>query len=268
MTTPSATPPGTAVVTGASSGIGAVYADRLARRGHDLILVARRADRLTTLADRLRRDHKVAVRIEVADLADAADLDRVAALLASDPAISILVNNAGVATLKPLALSTPAEAASMLALNIAALTRLTQAVLPGLIARDRGLIINIASVLGLHALPVSGVYSGTKAYVIHFSQALQQELAGTAVKLHLVLPAATRTEIWDGAAGVLESLPDGAVMTTDHLVDAALAGLDAGEAVSLPPLEDATLWQGYETARTTLFAATATGTPASRYGVA
>lgn len=256
---------GTAVVTGASSGIGAGYADRLARRGYDLVLVARRADRLATLAERLKADYKVAVRVEVADLAKPADLERVAAALAADASITALVNNAGVSTMKPFVAITTEESAAQIALNITAVTRLTQAVLPGFVARNKGLVVNISSVLGVQAIPGTNVYSGTKAYVALLSRGLQQELAGTNVKVHLVQPALTQTEMLD-AAGLDKSIasPE-SVMTVDNLVDAALAGLDAGEAVTIPPLEDAGALQNFNAASLAILGGARTGKPASRY---
>lgn len=257
----------TAVVTGASSGIGAVYAQRLAARGHDLILVARRADRLNALAARLSAAHGIRARVVVADLSRESDLADVEAQLARDESIRLLVNNAGIARMSPFARSSTADAGSQIALNITALTRLTHAVLPGFIARDDGAIINIASVLAVHALPVSAVYSATKAYVLQFTRGLQGELAGTGVKIQAVLPAATETEIWsEETSGVpLSALNKDTVMSADDLVDAALAGFDGGEAVTWPSVDDGNLWDRFDAARAALFGATQTGTPAARY---
>ncbi|MDB5412089.1 MAG: AraC family transcriptional regulator [Rubritepida sp.] len=254
-----------AVVTGASSGIGAVYADRLAARGYDLLLVARRADRLEALSARLAEAHGGSVAVLAADLTKEDDLARVEQALAGNPAISLLVNNAGNAKLAPLAQTSVAEASTMIALNITSLMRLTQSVLPGFVARNAGTIINIGSVLSLHALPTSGVYSGTKGFVLNFSRSLQAELAGTGVKVQLVLPAATATELWDLAGVPLAGLKPATVMSAEDMVDAALAGLDQGEAITIPPVEDIALWAAYDAARAALFAATRTGKPASRY---
>ena len=154
---------------------------------------------------------------------------------------------------------------TQIALNITALTRLTQAVLPGFVARNRGVIVNIASVLGIQTLPISSVYSGTKAFVLAFSRGLQAELAETAVKVQVVLPAATATEIWDASGVPLTALDANTVMTTENLVDAAIAGFDQGEAVTWPSLADDTLWERFETARADLFAGTRTNRPAPRY---
>jgi short-subunit dehydrogenase len=254
-----------AVVTGASSGIGAVYADRLAARGYDLILVARRADRLEALSAKLTNAYGAGVETIPADLTDEAGLAAVEKVLATDARVSLLVNNAGMATLKPFTQTTPQEAATQVALNITALTRLTQAVLPAFLARNSGAIINVASVLSIYTLPVSSVYSGTKGYVLNFSRGLQQELAETGVKVQLVLPAATATEIWDLGGVPLASLDQTTVMSAGNLVDAALAGFDKGEALTWPSVADESLVENYEAARIALFAASQNGQPAARY---
>lgn len=256
-----------AVVTGASSGLGAVYADRLAARGYDLILVARRADRLAALSEKLSATHGVKVQALVADLEQEADLEKVESVLRKDSSIHMLVNNAGLARLLPFAQSSSGDSDSQLSLNITALTRLTHAALPGFIARNDGVIINIASVLAVHSLPISSVYSGTKAYVLAFSRGLQGELANTGVKVQVVLPASTATEIWsERVSGIpLSALNKESVMSAEDCVDAALAGLDMGEAVTWPSVADASLWDSFDVARSTLFAATQVGAPAPRY---
>jgi len=253
-----------AVVTGASSGIGSVYADRLARRGYDLILVARRGDRLQNLATKLEQAYGIKAETLVADLEKEDDLARLETVLAGNPAIRILVNNAGIARLSPVAETPVKESLSQIALNITALTRLTHAVLPAFKERNEGVVINIASVLAVHALPVSSVYSGTKAFVLNFSRGLQQELTGTGVKVQVVLPAATATDLWDISGVPLAALPQETVMSAENLVDAALAGFDQGESITWPSLADAGLWERYDTARSDLFAATQTSKPAPR----
>ncbi|TAY87137.1 SDR family NAD(P)-dependent oxidoreductase [Rhizobium leguminosarum] len=254
-----------ALVTGASAGIGAIYAVRLAEKGYDLILVARRADRLGALSDKLGAAHGTKVEIVEADLTKDADVTRVEKVLKENSAITLLVNNAGNSTLAPVAKTTEADAAAMIALNVTALTRLTHAVLPAFLSRNHGAIINVASVLSFHALPISAIYSGTKGYVMNFSRGLQQELAETNVRLQLVMPAATATELWDLSGVPLASLNQATVMTSENLVDAALAGFDKGEDITLPSVADASLWDKFDQARSTLFAATQTGEPAPRY---
>ena len=260
-------PKGTALITGASSGLGAVYADRLARRGFDLILVARRVERLGTLATSLAEKYGVAVRAIAADLSAPADLQRVAEELSSNPSITMLVNNAGVSTLAPVAATSGADIAAMDAVNVLALTTLTYAALPAFLRRERGTIVNIGSVLSFHVLPTSTVYSGTKGYVMNFTRGLQQEVAGTGVTVQLVLPASTATEIWELSGVPLTQLDPATVMRAEDCVDAALAGLDQGELVTLPSLEEQALWEQFDAARLALFAGAMRGKPASRYGV-
>lgn len=259
----------TAVVTGASSGIGAVYADRLATRGFDLVLVARRGDRLKALASALAEKHGINVRTLVADLEKEADVASVEEILTSDDSIQMLVNNAGVARLSALADTSVDVSLSQIALNIVSLTRLTHAVLPAFVARNQGTIINIASVLAVHSWEISSVYSGTKSYVLAFSRGIQDELAKAEsnVKLQVVLPASTATEIWsESVSGIpLSALSQDTIMSTENCVDAALAGLDNGENITFPSVEDQNLWSEYDSARGALFAATQTGKPASRY---
>jgi short-subunit dehydrogenase len=260
----------TAVVTGASSGIGAVYADRFAARGYDLVLVARRADRLAALAEKLSKQYGVKAQALVADLEKDADVAKVEKVLASDASVHVLVNNAGFARLRTIAQSSIEDSLSQVAVNLTALTRLTQAALPGFLARNAGIVINIASVLAVHSLPVSSVYSGTKAYVLAFSRGLQAELSNTGVKVQVVCPASTDTEIWtEGVSGVpLSALRAESVMSAEDCVDAALAGLDAGELITWPSVADEDLWTAFDSAQSALFAATQVGTPAPRYKVA
>jgi len=256
-----------ALITGASSGIGAVYADRLAARGYDLILVARRADRLAALSAQVSKAHGIKAEPIVADLTQDADLARIEAVLSTHEDLRVLVNNAGIARLAPAAQTSANDATSQIALNITALTRLSQAVVPAFVARNQGVIINIASVLAIHSLPISAVYSGTKAFVLQYSRGLQQELAGTGVKVQLVLPASTATELWDASGVPLSALNKASVMTTENMVDAAFAGFDQGETVTWPSVADASLWEKYEAARSELFASTQVGTPAARYRI-
>jgi short-subunit dehydrogenase len=205
------------------------------------------------------------VEVVEADLTKDADVNRVEKVLKENSAITLLVNNAGNSTLAPVAKTTEEDAAAMIALNVTALTRLTHAVLPAFLSRNHGAIVNVASVLSFHALPISAIYSGTKGYVMNFSRGLQQELAETNVRLQLVMPAATATELWDLSGVPLASLNQATVMTSENLVDAALAGFDKGEDITLPSVADASLWDKFDQARSTLFAATQTGEPAPRY---
>lgn len=254
-----------AVITGASSGIGAVYAERLAARGYDLVLVARRIERLRKLADTLSAAHGIQVQALEADLTEESGLAQVEQLLRSDERIALLVNNAGNGKLSGTADMSDADTASTIALNVVAPTRLARAVLPAFLKRDAGAIINISSVMAFHALPITTLYSATKSYVLMFSRGLQGELAGTGVRVQAVLPAGTATEFYDHSGVPLSAFDPAAVMTTDNLVDAALAGFDQGEEVTLPSVHDADLLIAYGKAQNALFGATQVGIPAPRY---
>lgn len=234
---------GTALITGASSGIGAIYADRLAGRGYDLILVARNKSNLEKLAARLATEHRVSVEVLPADLTVDAELQRVERVLREDPRIVFLVNNAGAATLGPVATADIDRLERDIRLNVLAPTRLSHAVLPGFIARNRGALVNIASVMSQMVQPGNAVYGGTKAYLLHFSEVLALELGASAVRVQAVLPGATRTALWDGSGVELKQLPAEIVMEVDEMVDAALAGFDLGEVVTLPSLPDTGDWQ-------------------------
>lgn len=256
---------GTAVVTGATGGIGALYAAGLAQRGYDLLLTGRRQPALDATAGALAKQAGVRIETLVADLAEPKDLARVEARLSDDPAISALINNAGVATFAPLGRLTAQAADETIAVNVTALTRLTRAVLPRLAAKGDGAIVNFASVLAFHPWPEFGVYDASKAYVVSLSQALQGEVAGKGVLVQVVVPPAVDTGFW-GAAGLpVANLPAGAVMTPQDLVTAALQGLDRREAWVFPSLHERSAWEAYEKARETLVGGLMNGTLATRY---
>ncbi|AQV96706.1 SDR family oxidoreductase [Cupriavidus necator] len=260
---------GTALITGASSGIGAIYAERLARRGHDLILVARNRARLEALARRISDDTGRSVEIVTADLGQAPDVRRIEEILRTDASITTLVNNAGFGGAAPLLESDVDRMQAMIELNVTALTRLTYAAAPAFVARGQGTIINIASVVAVAPEVLNGVYGGSKAFVLAFTQSLQHELAGKGVRVQAVLPGATRTEFWDTAGQPVENLPQWVgVMSGDDLVDAALAGLDQGEVITVPSLPDLADWNTFEAARTALGPNLSRDQPAARYGVA
>jgi short-subunit dehydrogenase len=256
---------GAALVTGASSGIGAIYADRLARRGYDLILVARNRGRLDGLAKRLRDETGRGVEVVTADLNNKVDLGRVEKLLRTDGRITLLVNNAGVGATWPLLGSDVDKMDDMITLNVGALTRLTYAAAPGFVARGGGTIINIASIVGVAPEILNGVYGGTKAFVLALSQSLHKELADKNVRIQAVLPGATATDFWGTAGLPVEHLPGEIVMRADDMVDAALAGLDQGELITIPSLPETADWQAYEAARQKLMPNLSRSVPAARY---
>jgi uncharacterized protein len=258
---------GTALITGASSGIGAVYADRLARRGYDLILVARNQDRLQQLATRLHEQTGRTVKTVAADLTAAGDLAKVEALLRDDASISMLINNAGVGATAPLLQADIGKMDEMLNLNVNVLTRLTYAAAPAFVARKQGAIINIASIVAVAPELLNGVYGGSKAYVLAFSQSLKHELSDKGVRVQAVLPGATATEFWGIAGMPVEHLPTGMVMSAEDMVDGALAGFDQGEFATIPSLPQAADWQKFEDARLALGPNLSHTKPAQRYGV-
>jgi len=258
---------GTAVITGASAGIGKVFAERLGKRGYDLILIARRVDRLNLLSAELREQYGVSVQPIPADLANSIQLRDIAEMIAADERVSLLLNNAGTATLGAFVDATAGDISAMIDLNLAALTQLTLAVWPGFKRRNRGSIINIGSVLGLNSLPVSSVYSGTKGYVLNFTRGIQQEVASTNIRVQLVLPAAIATNLWDISGIPLSQLDPATIITAENAVDASLAGFDLGEDLTFPSLNDLELLVNYDSSRASLFAASLTGQPANRYSL-
>jgi uncharacterized protein len=242
----------TALITGASSGIGATYADRLARRGYDLILVARDRQRLDRLATRLSGETRVQVATLQADLTSKADLARVEQRLRSDDSITMLVNNAGVGANGTLANADLDSIEAMIRLNVVALTRLAAAAASGFVARGKGKLINIGSVVALAPETFNASYSATKAYVLSLSQSLHAEIGKHGAQVQVVLPGVTRTEIWERTGIDVSSLPASMIMEAGEMVDAALAGLDRGELVTVPSLPDAADWEAFIAARVRL----------------
>lgn len=257
-----------ALITGASSGIGATYADRLAGRGYALVLVARNRERLHDLATRLEREANARVEIVVADLTEPTHLAKVEDLLRRDAEIHLLVNNAGISNGGAF-ISTPREQIdSIIALNVLAVTRLAAAASARFAQQGSGTIINISSVTALIPEAFEPIYLATKAFVLALSQAMQRELAGQGVHVQVVLPGATRTEIWERSGRKLEDLPAEILMDVGDMVDAALAGLDMGETVTIPSLPDTADWDAFTQARLRLGPKLSLSKPASRYAPA
>jgi len=259
---------GTALITGASTGIGAVYADRLAKRGYDLILVARSKDKLDEVAKQIHSSTGRKTETLQADLSVPADVKRVADRLASDSAITAFVNNAGIASASKLLESDPDYLDQIVQINVTAFTRLAIAAASSFAKRASGLIINIGSVVALAPELLNGVYSGSKAFVQNFSTALKNELAEKGVTVQVVLPGATATPLWEkSGVNVHTDLPAEWVMSTEDMVDASLAGLDQGEFATIPALPDAADLAAYEKARLALAPNLSRRDPAPRYGV-
>jgi short-subunit dehydrogenase len=262
MSTPSL---GTAIVTGASSGIGKTYAERLAARGYDLLLVARRLDRLDALAAQIASSTGRKVATLQADLSQRAGVAAVENVLNEDPSVTLLVNNAGI-SLETSVLNTPPEMIErLIAVNTLAPTLLASAAAKAFVARDKGAIINIASVLAYIPELIDGMYSGTKAHLVNLTLGLAPHLANTNVRVQAVLPGATRTEIWDTMGMDPDVALPGQVMDTAELVDAALVGFDRGEVITIPPLHDESQFQALEAARAAMAPNLSTDTAAPRY---
>lgn len=239
-----------ALITGASTGIGATYADRLAKRGYDLILVARDGAKLEQLAAKLSSENGVKARAFPADLTNATSLASLEQLILDTPQISLLVNNAG--TILPGGFKNSAVDAidGLIRLNVTSLARLSRVALDGLKTHANGAIINIASVLALAPEISDPVYTASKAFVLTFTQSLQIELSDSGVYFQVVLPAATRTDIWAKGGKKIEDIPG--VMEVEELVDAALVGFDNKETVTIPPLQDENKWLALDNARKAL----------------
>lgn len=240
---------GTALVTGASSGIGAIYAKRLAARGFDLLLVARDQERLDAAASKLRAEHGVQVEVLKADLTQKDEVLKLEQRLRSDSSISLLLNNAGVATDGLLANADMDQLERLIQLNVTTVTRLASAAAASFAKAGRGTIINIASVVALFPERFNATYSASKAYVLSLTQSLNAELEGTGVKVQAVLPGVTRTEIFERSGIDATQIPVDMVMEADDMVDAALSGLDQGELITIPSLPDAADWDAFVAAR-------------------
>jgi short-subunit dehydrogenase len=251
------------LITGASSGIGAAYAERFARRGHDLVLVARDNARLESAAERLSNDHGVVVNILRADLTSPSERAVVEARLRDDARIGVLINNAGAAAPSGFADADLDAMERLISLNVLAVTRLAGAVAQRFVAEGRGDIVNISSVVALAPEIMPGVYAATKSYVLTLSQSLQVELEPRGVYVQAVLPAATRTEIFERSGMSTDSMAG--MMAVEELVDAALVGFDRREAVTIPPLPEIGQWERFAAARKAMAPNFRHEHPAARY---
>ena len=253
------------LITGASTGLGAIYADRFAQRGHNLVLVARDSMRMEALATRLQAQYNVEVEVLPADLTQETELDAVAKRLETDAKITILVNNAGMSLPDTFTTQTPADIDRLITLNLSAVVRLARAIAPRLAKVGTGSIINISSVVGLAPEFGLTLYGATKAFVLFLSQGLSLELGPQGVYVQAVLPAVTRTEIWERSGKDINTMSG--VMDAGELVDAALSGFDSREPVTIPPLHDETLWAHHEQSRQAMLSEFAQEHAAPRYRV-
>ena len=259
-----------ALVTGASSGIGQAFAERLARDGCDLILVARRRDRLEALAARLSEESSVSVDVLAADLTKSDELETVESRIAREPALDLLVNNAGFGGYMPFVELAPARAEELIRLQVLAVTLLTRAALPGMIARNKGAVINVSSRLAFSAsltsppLPKRAVYAATKSYINTFSRIVANELAGTGVRVQALCPGVVRTEFHEVQGMDASRFPVG-IMSPEDLVAASLAGLERDEVICIPALDDPALLAAVEESERRLFEESRGGEPSKRY---
>jgi short-subunit dehydrogenase len=234
--------PALVLVTGASSGIGRAFAQRLAADGYDLIVVGRRRDRLDELAASLP---DVTVQVVAADLSIDDGIDTVAGLCAREP-LTMLINNAGVAHYMPIAELSAAQARELVHVKVVAPTMLTRAAVPGMINRGAGTIINVAGMIAFSGpapasqMPRRAVYAGTLAHTVAMSQTLSAELEGTGLRVQVVCPGVVATEFHSVQGMDLSAIPR---MTAEEVVTASLRGLELGEVVCAPGLEDDHLLQ-------------------------
>jgi len=260
--------PGAALITGASSGIGAAYADRLAKRGYDLVLVARNEERLNAVAKQVAAESHVKVDLLTADLTSRADVRRVEQRLRSDASVSLLVNNAGIGTPKRVLVEDVDWLEGVVELNVVTVHRLAIATAQTFAARGHGGIINVSSIAVLHPEQVNATYTATKAFVLNLTQGLHAEAAPKGVRLQVVLPGATRTQFFSRfGVSVDERFSPDKIMEATDLVDAALAGFDQGELVTIPSLPDARDWNNFVAACLPLGPNLSHSKPAARYGL-
>ncbi len=227
------------------------------------MLVARDKSKLEQLAERLRKDFGVVVDVLPADLTQPDELSVVEKRLREDSKIEILINNAGLPQSGGFLSQTSEGLDKLLSLNVTALTRLAAAVAPRLVQAGQGAIVNVGSVVGLAPELGMTVYGATKAFVLFLSQGLSLELAPKGVYVQAVLPAATRTDIWEKSGVDVDSLPE--VMEVGELVDAAMLGFDRKELVTIPPLRSAERWDTLDNSRKVLISDLHQGYPAQRY---
>jgi short-subunit dehydrogenase len=270
MTAPSDNRP-RALVTGASAGIGSAYAGRLARDGYDVVIVARRRERLEALAAQLRAAHGATITPLAADLSRPDDLRAVERHIAESGPLDLLVNNAGFGGYMPFAELNPDRAEEQLYLQVVAVTRLTRTALPAMLARGRGAIVNVSSRLAFseslkaERLPRRATYAASKAYVNAFSQLLNTELAGSGVQVQALCPGVVRTEFHQIMGANVASFPPAIVMAPEDVVQASLAALRLGDVVCLPSLDDRALLNAIYADQQRLFELTGGGALAKRY---
>ncbi len=253
-----------ALVTGASAGIGRNFAEHLARTGHDLVIVARREDRLRALAEELGAATQADVEVLAADLGSDAGTAAVAARIAAG-GVDMLINNAGYATRGRVAELDPDALDAMLRVNILALSRLSAAAMKAMTAAGRGTIINIASGTVFMQMPGNAGYGASKNYVMAFTRHMQIEAAGTGVRVQLLVPGVIATDFHEVAGNDLANFPPERVMQADDLVVASLRALEMDEPVCIPSLPEIRDWDNYVAAEALVAKNCSRDRPAARY---
>jgi uncharacterized protein len=260
-----------ALITGASSGLGAAFAERLAHDDYDLIIVARRRERLESLAEQLKSNYHTHVEVIVADLSKPDDLLTVEKHIAADNMLELLVNNAGFGGYMPFVELDPDQATELINLKVLAVTRLTRAALPVMIGRGHGAIINVSSRLafsgsmGSTQLPKRATYVGANAFINAFSQLLQSELDGTGVQVQALCPGVVETEFHERVGIEPNRYPAAIVMKPEDVVQASLTGLKLGEVICVPALENLDLLTQIQESQKRFFELSRSGTLAARY---
>ena len=235
MALPAPSPSSTAVITGASAGIGEEFARQLAARGHGVFLVARREDRLRKITEEIQRDHGVRAEFATSDLADAADRQKLPGLVAEKGLdVSILVNNAGFTTVGDVH-ENPDRQLGMIRVNVEALVDLTTMWLPGMVERGSGAVIEVASTVAFQPVPVQSTYAATKAFVLSFTEGVSSELRGTGVTITALCPGPVATEFTD-AGGFKEEKPGPSFVwsTAGDVAKAGIEGAEKGKRVVVP----------------------------------
>ena len=259
------------LITGASAGIGTAFAERLAKDGYDLVIVARRRERLEELAQRLMNQHKVNVDVLVADLGKPDDMKMVEKRIAEDSALELLINNAGFGAYMPFVELDPDRAEELINLQVLAVTRLTHAALPGMIERGNGSIINVSSRLafsgsmGSAQMVKRATYAGTKSFINTFSQLIQSEIEGTGVQVQALCPGVVATEFHTIQGTDSSRFPAAIVMSAEDVVEASLTGLKLMEVICIPALDDVSLLTNVQESERKFFELSRTGNLAKRY---
>ncbi len=254
-----------ALITGASSGIGKAYAEHLARTGHDLVIIARRTDRLSKLAQILEAEHGIAVEIMTADLTQPSDVLRVANRLEAGPSIDLFVNNAGYAARGKVAELDLDAFEAMLQVNILAMSRLSHSALGQMLKKGSGSIINISSATAFILLPGNAGYGASKSFVMAFTRHMQLEAEGTDIRVQLLIPGVIDTDFHEVAGSNVSNFPSERVMKPDDLVVASLRALAMNEPVCIPSMPEVSDWEAYVKAEKAVAANVSRDHTASRY---